>query len=149
MSTQANPSSARQDWLIGPVIGLTMLLLGLGGWYASQRPSQADEARPKPPVWVDVGRVQPQMSDGGMANIKLDLQIDETRNQAEIKAHAPAFKSMVEERGAEMSREEMLGAEGMQRLAKAVRSDANNYLRARHYPERIRSVAFEEFHVLP
>ncbi|WP_290872495.1 flagellar basal body-associated protein FliL [Aquabacterium sp.] len=148
MSNKPAPTKSSQDWLIGSLIGLAMLALAVAAWWWSQRQPDEDPTRPKP-VWVDVERVRPQMADGGMANIKVDLQIDDAEQQKTLSALAPAFQSLIQERGSDMTREELTGPEGMRRLAKAIRSDVNNYLRAQRQPGRVLGVAFQEFHILP
>lgn len=146
--TPSPSSSGLSDWLLELVIGVTAVVLAVGVWAFSHYSDPAPQDKPNP-VWLGVSKVVAQMSDGRMVSVKVNLRLAHEDAVDELAPHIPAFKALIQETGAQISREDLQGREGMKHFGKAIVSTLNDYLDERNEPARIKSVAFEELMLMP
>ncbi len=143
------PTSGISDWLLELVIGIAVLLLGGGVWiYMHFSSPQTDQERPKP-VWLTVPRVMAQTADGRMVNVKVNLRLAKDKDASNLEPHIPAFKAMIQEASAGITRDELKDRDGILLFGKAVKASVNGYLKSQGVTPRIKDVVFDELMPLP
>lgn len=142
-------TSGISDWLLELGIGVAVLALCLSVWaYTQFAGASSNPARPKP-VWLSVPKVMAQTSDGRMFNVKLNLRLGKEKDVGVLEPHIPAFKTMVQEAGAQVSRDEMKEQAGLARFSQVVKTSLNGYLQSQEISARVKDVAFDEVMLLP
>jgi flagellar basal body-associated protein FliL len=132
---------------IGVSLGALLMIAAIWAW---ARSASAPAVTDRPiPAWLGVNRVIAQLTDGRMLKVRVDLQLQDQDAVHSLTPHQEAFRSMVEEISAEMSRDELQGPEGMTRLAGHIRSASNSYLAEQRIPHRVKDVMFEEWTLMP
>jgi flagellar basal body-associated protein FliL len=136
------------DWTLAAGIGLGTLLVAASVWAYARSTGPADMDRPVP-AWLGVTRAMPQMADGRVLAVQVQLRLDDQEAVAKLSAMGPAFKGLVMDVAHTMDREDLVGAEGMLYYGKAIKHTINEYLAEQHRSERVRKVDFEELLVMP
>ena len=141
-------SSGFSDWLLELSIGVIVVMLGAGVWAFTHYGSNASQERPKP-AWLGVPKVMAQMGDGRMVDMKINLQLNSTKDASELEPHMPAFTALIQAAGVSTSHEDLQREGGPASFGRTIRSSLNNYLEEQDLPERIKNVAFEELMLMP
>lgn len=144
-----SPHSGISDWLLEMAIGAFVLVLGACVWGYAHFSSQKLEHTKPVPVWLTVPKVMAQTSDGRMFNVKLNLQLGKPKDVSLMEPHIPAFTTLVQEVGTQMSRDDMKDADGLVRFGKTVKTSLNGYLKAQDVQARVKDVALDELMLLP
>jgi flagellar basal body-associated protein FliL len=143
---QAAPRTSQQRELAQTLmIGMSVLLIGSMIWAFNTLGKPWDAAGQRPmPTWFGINTVTSQMSDGHMLTVKLNLQLKGAEDSESLRPHEGAFKMLVQEVAAEMSRSELKEVDGIKHYGLALKDAMNGYLREQQRPERIKAVAFED-----
>jgi flagellar basal body-associated protein FliL len=136
------------DWTLAAGIGLGTLLTAASVWAYARSTSPMEIDRPVP-AWLGVTRAMPQMSDGRMLAVQVQLRLDDQEAVAQLGPMGPAFKGLVMDVAHDLSRDDLVGTEGMKQYGKAIKAAINEYLAEQHRNERVRKVDFEELLVMP
>lgn len=142
-------TSGISDWLLELAIGAFVLVLGVSVWAYTHFSSQKLEQTKPVPVWLTVPKVMAQTSDGRMFNVKFNLRLGKQKDVSVMEPHIPAFKTLVQEAGTQMSRDDMKDADGLVRFGKTVKTSLNGYLKAQDVQARVKDVALDEIMFLP
>lgn len=150
MAFAGNPtrSSGASDRMLELGIGLVMIVLALSVWAYTQLGAKGTQHKPRP-IWLGISKVMAQMGDGRMVNMKVNLRLQDNDALDRLSAHMPAFKALIQEAGAQMSRDTLQGSDGMRNLATAIRDTLNSYLDEHAVQAHIKDVAFEELMLMP
>lgn len=147
--TGSSGSSGLSEWLTELAIGVVVVVLGMAVWaYTHFNDGTRHHDRPKP-VWLGISKVMAQMGDGRMVNLKVNLRLAHEEDVEALDAHVPAFKSLIQETGSQLSRETLQSKSGVQQLSKAIRTALNGYLEDHDMDARVKDVAFDELMLLP
>jgi flagellar basal body-associated protein FliL len=143
----SKPQNSERALALGVSLGALLMIAAIWAW-ARGNTAPALTERPVP-AWLGVNRVIAQLTDGRMLKVRVDLQLQDQDALSSLTPHQEAFRAMVEEISSEMSHDELLGAEGMSKLAGHIRSASNSYLAEQQIPHRVKDVMFEEWTLMP
>ena len=145
MSGSASMTMTRKhkgsDWTLAIGIALGALLVAFGAWVFTEM-SAMDKPR-NGAVWLNVPKVISQLADGRMVSVKVNLQLRNKDDPSTLEGHQPALKAMIEQVGTTVSREDIKGADGIQRYGRAIQHAINGYLDDQQIDERVKMVAFD------
>lgn len=148
IDSQTSPAGL-SDWLLEAAIGLIVLVLGVTVWVVSHySDNKPVHDRPKP-VWLGMSKVMAQMSDGRMVSMKINLKLSDDEAVKELDPHMPAFKSLIQDAGAKVTREDLQERDGLKHFSAALRGTLNGYLEDHDVSGRVKDIAFEEFMLMP
>lgn len=145
--TRKTKNTKDNDWTLAIVITVGALLVGLGAWFVTQW-SAMDKPR-HGAVWLTVPKVISQLADGRMVSVKINLQLRNRDNPEALEGHQPALKAMIEQVGTTITRDDLKGADGIQRYGRAIQRAINGYLDDQQVDERVKMVAFDELILMP
>lgn len=148
MPAKPKTPSTRPEWMIASGFGVGAMLAAVGVWaYVSV--GQIADAEPNRPAWLAIAEVTPQLPDGAILQVQLQLRLDDQEAVSTLSAHAPAFQGLVIETAQGMTHHQLRGPQGMKRYGQAIKETVNDYLIEQHIPERVRQVAFEQMVLIP
>ena len=148
VESRANEVHIR-DWILELSVGLIALVLGLAAWVFLQM-GDSKSAHDKPrPAWLGVSKVMAQMADGRMVNIKVNLRLKDEKAVEELGPHVPAFAALIQEVGANVSREDLQDSQGLKNFSALIRTSLNDYLADQSVHAKVKDVAFAELMLLP
>lgn len=143
-STPSGQSSGvRQEWWLAAIVALTTVLVALGVWLYTSAADPVQQQRPRP-VWLGVPKVVSQMSDGRVLEVKVNLQLKDSGAARRLSGHQAAFTTVIQEVGSTMTKDDVRGADSIERYGRTIRTSLNDYLEDRNMGDRVRHVAFEE-----
>jgi flagellar basal body-associated protein FliL len=150
MAQAAPRASQQRDLAQTLMIGMSVLLIGSMIWaFNNLGKPWGTDAQPPMPTWFGIQTVTSQMSDGRTVSVKIKLQLKGAEDSEALRPHEGAFKVLVQEVAAEISRSELKEADGIKHYGLALKEAMNGYLREQQRPERIKAVAFEDLVLMP
>ena len=147
-SIDPSPSRLFGDNTMAVWLGVGLLALALLSWMGL-RWVRSDSIEQPVPVWVKLPLVESQMADGKMLSVEVGLEMRNQRSEGALDDYKGAMAATVQAALQRQTRQTMEGPEGMRLFAGQIKIALNDFLRDRDEEERVRSVQFQQFTLLP